>query len=75
MARFKNLQDLVKYEIKDINVPQYPLTSPESVILGQHLGGTRLVIEDNKDDFRWGFSTWGIDKITAEKFPKGMNGE
>jgi len=70
MPRFITLSDAINSAI-DTQVPK--LNFPDGSVLNQQVGRIPFLQDTNynkKDEnFRWGFSTWGLETITTKYKP------
>lgn len=70
MPRFRTLSDAINSVI-DTQVPK--LNFPDGSVLNQQVGRIPFSQDTNynkKDEnFRWGFSTWGLETITTKYKP------
>jgi hypothetical protein len=70
MPRFRTLSDAITSTI-DAQVPK--LNFPDGSVLNQQVGRIPFSQDTNynkKDEnFRWGFSTWGLETITTKYKP------
>jgi hypothetical protein len=71
MPRFKTLSDVIKHSI-DTQVPKIEFADGSE--LNIKIGKAPYNQADNyiyrNTNFTWGFSTWGIEKITPDYKPK-----
>ena len=72
MAQFKSLSSAISSKMIEFqNKIQNAVTVRTST--GVELGVINIIdekIEEEKDVLRWGYSTWGIEKVTTESKPK-----
>jgi hypothetical protein len=72
MAQFKSLSSAISAKMIEFqNKIQNAVTVRTST--GVELGVINIIdekIEDEKGVLRWGYSTWGIEKVTTEYKPK-----
>jgi hypothetical protein len=72
MAQFKSLSSAISSKMIEFqNKIQNAVTVRTST--GVELGVINIIdekIEEEKDVLRWGYSTWGIEKVTTEYKPK-----
>ena len=72
MAQFKSLSSAISSKMIEFqNTIQNAVTVRTST--GVELGLINIIdekIEEEKDVLRWGYSTWGIEKVTTEYKPK-----
>jgi hypothetical protein len=72
MAQFKSLSSAISSKMIEFqNKIQNAVTVRTST--GVELGLINIIdekIEEEKDVLRWGYSTWGIEKVTTEYKPK-----
>ena len=72
MAQFKSLSSAISSKMIEFQIKiQNAVTVRTST--GVELGLINIIdekIEEEKDVLRWGYSTWGIEKVTTEYKPK-----
>jgi len=72
MAQFKSLSSAISAKMIEFqNKIQNAVTVRTST--GAELGVINIIdekIEEEKGVLRWGYSTWGIEKVTTEYKPK-----
>ena len=72
MAQFKSLSSAISSKMIEFqNKIQNAVTVRTST--GVELGLINIIdekIEEEKDVLKWGYSTWGIEKVTTEYKPK-----
>ncbi len=76
MARFRGLTEAIRTQIREIQSEDrssVSAASPNAVLLGdQEPERAESANEDNV--LRWGFSTWGVEPVTAEYKPNEILG-
>jgi hypothetical protein len=71
MARFRGLTEAIRAQIKEAQRETrnaVPAASPFAILFGNH-EAERPESPNEDNVLRWGFSTWGVEMVTAEYKP------
>ena len=72
MPRFRGLSEAIRYHVKQLNTP---LDIPPSSALSLDVGAQELTTfsgDVSPSVLRWGFSTWGIERVINKYKPTDL---